>query len=70
MRAVVTLMFDWLQRFAFEAPATVALGPELAALASGFAILVGDRMFITPAGERYLQNVNSGESHAVAVSIR
>lgn len=61
---------DWFQRAVYEAPATVALGPQLSALAAGYAVLIGTELFITPAGERYLQNVNSEESRDAAVSIR
>ena len=54
------MIADWLQRLVYEAPATVALGPTGSALAAGYAVVIGGRIVITPAGERYLANVDSG----------
>jgi hypothetical protein len=59
--------FEWLQRATFEAPATVAMGPHWSALVSGFAVLIGGRVFLTDAGERYLASVNCGEGRKVAL---
>ena len=43
---------DEFQRAVYEAMAH--LGPVWAALVAGFAVVVGDRVLLTPAGERYL----------------
>lgn len=50
-------MIDWLQRALYEAPATIALGPIGAALAAGYAVMVFGVVYLTPAGERYLEGV-------------
>lgn len=61
------MITDWLQRLVYEAPATVALGPACSALAAGYAVVIGGRVFITSAGERYLENVNSGLGAKVSI---
>ena len=43
---------DEFQRLVYETMAH--LGPVWAALCAGFAVVVGDRVMLTPAGERYL----------------
>jgi hypothetical protein len=48
-------MFDELQGLTYENEFIVALGPIWSALSSGFAILIGNQLYLTPAGERYLE---------------
>lgn len=43
---------DDFQRFLYEALSH--LGPLGSALGAGFAVIVGNRVLLTPAGERYL----------------
>lgn len=44
-----------LQAFTYEALAF--LGPELSALCAGFAIMICGEMYVTPAGEAYLESL-------------
>ena len=44
-----------MQRMLFEEPTITALGPHWAAIIAGFAVLVLGEVYITPAGERYLE---------------
>lgn len=50
---------DAIQREVYEAPAVAALGPEWSAIAAGFAVVLFGTIYITPAGERYLQNLEN-----------
>jgi hypothetical protein len=50
-------MTDSWQKLLFES--LEWLSPELAAIAAGFAVLVGGVMFVTPAGERYLERLST-----------
>lgn len=47
-------MMHW-QKWTFEAFAP--MGPEISALAAGFAVIVWGEMYITPAGEAYLASM-------------
>jgi hypothetical protein len=51
--------FPQLQRAIYESPATVMLGPIASALLAGFAEVTGGRVYLTPAGERYLKQIDS-----------
>jgi hypothetical protein len=53
---------DFLQRAIYESPGIVMLGPMLSAIASGFAGVIDGHVFITPAGERYLEAVAAGSA--------
>lgn len=53
---------DFIQRLTFEAPGTVMLGPALAAIGSGYAVMIGGQMFLTSAGERYLASCGRAEA--------
>jgi hypothetical protein len=44
---------EW-QALTFESELIIMLGPQWAALAAGFAIVINGNAYLTPAGERYL----------------
>lgn len=50
-------LLEHYQALVFEA--LELLGPEIAAISSGFAIMIGGVVFITPAGERYLERLST-----------
>jgi hypothetical protein len=48
---------DAIQAGVYEAPSIAALGPQWSAVAAGFAVVIFGTVYITPAGERYLKNL-------------
>ncbi len=51
-------MIDAMQRFIFE---TSILDPLWSAIASGFAVVVFGEVYLTEAGERYLEDVAAAQ---------
>jgi hypothetical protein len=49
---------DAVLRAAFEAPLTVMCGAAWAAVSCGFAVYLGGKLYITPAGIRYLERTS------------
>ena len=47
----------------YEHPAIVALGPELSALISGFAVIWNGELHLTPLGQMYLEQRNDHDVH-------
>ena len=45
---------DAIQREFYESPAVQALGPHLSAISAGFAVVLFGTVYLTPAGQRYL----------------
>lgn len=51
---------DALQRFTYELPHVVALGPTWSAIVAGFAVADWrGRVYLTPAGQRYLDSLET-----------
>jgi hypothetical protein len=46
----------------YEDPAIVALGPTWSAVAAGFAVVWFGEVYLTSAGEMYLQSIGGGRS--------
>ncbi len=53
----ITLMIEEMQRLVYESPAVMILGPVWSAVVAGFAVVIGGQLYITPAGERYLERI-------------
>jgi hypothetical protein len=51
------MIFDWFQRSTYEA--TAFLGPITSALLAGFAVVILGDLYLTPAGERHLAQIDS-----------
>lgn len=51
------MMIDWFQRSTYEA--TAFLGPIASALLAGFAVVIFSDVYLTPAGERHLAQIDS-----------
>lgn len=51
----------FLQRLFYEAPATVAFGPAASAVLAGYAVVIGGELYLTPDGERYLDQTAAME---------
>lgn len=52
------MIFDQVQSWIYEAYAPL-LGEAIASLMSGFAIVIDDRLFLTPAGCRYVDRFDA-----------
>lgn len=51
-------MPDTWQVLTFEAPMVALCGPEWSAVLSGFAVVIAGVIYLTPAGERYLERLD------------
>ena len=54
----------------YEAPAIVALGPTWSAVAAGFAVVWFGEVYLTSAGEMYLQSIGATNDDAILNSWR
>jgi hypothetical protein len=50
-----------LQRLTYEAPLVAALGPLWSALSAGYAVVICGVVYLTPAGERYLEQLETDQ---------
>lgn len=58
-------MFDDLLKLTYESPGIVSFGPVWSALLCGFVMVIGNRIYLTDAGERYLGNLKEPDNNPI-----